>query len=307
MTLEAFENALRVLAALGGSTNAVVHLLAVARRAGVGIVLDDFDRLAREIPLLVDLKPSGVGYMEDFHQAGGVPSLLKALESELDTTHVGVSGRSLAEELQLIAMPREFQRTIRTLNDPVGPPGAIAVLTGSLAPDGAVIKVSAATASLLVHEGPALVFESPEDAALRLDDPLLDVSANHVLVLRNAGPIAAGMPEAGSLPIPKRLAAAGITDMVRVSDARMSGTSYGTVVLHCCPEAAAGGPLAFVRDGDMIRLDVPNRRLDLLVEEEELERRRAAFQRPSIPDRGWKHLYAKNVLQANEGADLSFL
>jgi dihydroxy-acid dehydratase len=307
MTRGAFENALRVLAALGGSTNAVVHLLAVARRAGVGIVLDDFDRLAREVPLLVDLKPSGVGYMEDFHEAGGVPTLLKALEAELDTSQVGLSGLSLSDELALIAPPRAFQQTIRPLTDPVGPPGAIAVLTGSLAPDGAVIKVSAATPSLLVHEGRAIVFESPEDAARRLDDPDLEVSADDVLVLRNAGPIAAGMPEAGSLPIPKRLAAAGVTDMVRVSDARMSGTSYGTVVLHCCPEAAAGGPLAFVHDGDLIRLDVPNRRLDLLIDDDELAKRREDFEAPTAPTRGWGHLYATTVLQANEGADLSFL
>ena len=307
LTQGAFENALRVLAALGGSTNAVVHLLAVARRAGVGIVLDDFDRLAREIPLLVDLKPSGAGYMEDFHHAGGVPVLLKALESELDTSQIGLSGRSLAEELALVAPPRSFQRVIRTLDDPVGPPGAIAVLTGSLAPDGAVIKVSAATPSLLLHEGPALVFDSPEDAAIRLDDPDLDVTADHVLVLRNAGPIGAGMPEAGSLPIPKRLAASGVTDMVRISDARMSGTSYGTVVLHCCPESAAGGPLAFVCDGDLIRLDVAARRVDLLVDEDEMARRRERFQAPPVPARGWRRLYITSVLQANEGADLAFL
>ena len=307
LTRGAFENALRVLAALGGSTNAVVHLLAVARRSGVGIVLDDFDRLAREIPLLVDLKPSGAGYMEDFHNAGGVPALLKALESELDTSQTGLSGHSLAEELSHLAPPRADQNVIRTLAEPVGPPGAIAVLTGSLAPDGAVIKVSAASPSLLCHEGPALVFDSPEDAAARLDDPDLKVSPDHVLVLRNSGPIGAGMPEAGSLPIPKRLAAAGVKDMVRVSDARMSGTSYGTVVLHCCPESAAGGPLAFVRDGDLIRLDVPARRVDLLVDEEEMKRRREGFQAPPVPARGWRRLYVTSVLQANEGADLNFL
>ncbi len=307
LTRGAFENALRVLAALGGSTNAVVHLLAVARRAGVDIVLDDFDRLAREIPLLVDLKPSGQGYMEDFHQAGGVPKLLKALSTELDTTQIGLSGVSLADQLANTAGPHPTQKTIRVLTDPVGPPGALAVLRGSLAPDGAVIKVSAATSSLLTHVGPALVFESPEDAARRLDDPELDVTADHVLVLRNAGPIASGMPEAGSLPIPKRLAATGITDMVRVSDARMSGTSYGTVVLHCCPESAAGGPLAFVKDGDLISLDVPNRKIDLLVNDDELAKRRLEFQPPKVAARGWRRLHETTVLQANEGADLNFL
>ncbi|MPZ63605.1 MAG: dihydroxy-acid dehydratase [Propionibacteriales bacterium] len=307
MTAEAFENALRVLAALGGSTNAVVHLLAIARRAGVPLQLDDFDRVSRDTPLLVDLKPSGAGYMEDFHRAGGVPVLLKSLERTLHVDHVGVCGRSLADVLAEVEPPAQWQEIIRTVEQPVGPPGALAVLRGSLAPDGAVIKVSAASPELAVHEGPALVFDSPEEAAERLDDPDLDVTADHVLVLRNAGPVAAGMPEAGSLPIPKRLAGAGVTDMARVSDARMSGTSYGTVVLHCTPESAVGGPLAQVRDGDLIRLDVPHRTLDLLVAEEELAGRRAAWQPPEPPQRGWRRLYAQTVLPASLGADLDFL
>jgi dihydroxy-acid dehydratase len=307
MTRSAFENALTVLAALGGSTNAVVHLLAIARRAGVDLVLDDFDRIARETPLLVDLKPSGKGYMQDFHNAGGVPVLLKALESQLHTDHVGVTGSSLTQILEDVTTPAEWQQVIRPVESPVGATGALAVLRGTLAPDGAVIKVSAATPSLLTHEGPALVFDSPEDAARRLDDPELDVSADHVLVLRNSGPIGAGMPEAGSLPIPRRLAEAGVRDMVRVSDARMSGTSYGTVVLHCSPESAVGGPLAFVRDGDLIRLDVPNRRIDLLVDADELERRRLEFMPPELPARGYRRLHAESVLSASEGADLKFL
>jgi dihydroxy-acid dehydratase len=305
MTEAAFGNALRALAALGGSTNAVIHLLAVARRAGVPLSLDDFDRVAAQTPLLTDIKPSGAGYMEDFHGAGGVPALLKNLESLLDTEHVGVSGRSLRDDLADVVLSQ--QRVISTLDEPLGPPGALVVLRGSLAPDGAVLKVSAATPELLHHEGPALVFESQEDAARRLDDPDLEITPDHVLVLRNAGPVAAGMPEAGSVPLPKRLAAAGVRDMVRISDARMSGTSYGTVVLHCCPEAAVGGPLALVRDGDRIRIDVTARKLDLLVDETELIRRRNEFQPPPVPARGWRKLYAETVLPASEGADLRFL
>ena len=307
MTPAAFENALRVLAALGGSTNAIVHLLAVARRADGGLVLDDFERIGRSTPLLVNLKPSGSGYMQDFHNAGGVPVLLKALEHELDLTHIGVSGRTLGELLADVAPPADWQDVISTVDAPFGAPGALAVLRGSLAPDGAVIKVSAATPGLLQHEGPALVFDSPEDAAMRLDDPDLDVTADHVLVLRNAGPIAAGMPEAGSLPIPRRLALAGVRDMVRVSDARMSGTSYGTVVLHCCPESAAGGPLALVRDGDLIRLDVAGRRIDLVVDPATLDIRRQELVPFQFPERGWRRLHAKSVMSASEGADLRFL
>jgi dihydroxy-acid dehydratase len=307
LTLTAFENALRVLAALGGSTNAVVHLLAVARRAGVPLTLDDFDRIARTVPLLVDLKPSGRAYMQDFHNAGGVPVLLKALAEVLDLSHIGVDGRSLGERLESVQTPQSWQDIIHPLGAPLGDVGALAVLHGSLAPDGAVIKVSAASPELLEHEGPALVFDSPEDASVRLDDPDLDVTPDHVLVLRNAGPVAAGMPEAGSLPLPRKLAAGGLRDMVRVSDARMSGTSYGTVVLHCAPESAVGGPLALVRDGDHIRLDVPGRRLDLLVDPSELSRRRSELRAYEPPTRGWRRLHAENVLQANEGADLRFL
>ena len=307
LTPAAFENALHVLAALGGSTNAIVHLLAIARRAGVELTLDDVDRVARETPLLVDLKPSGTRYMEDFHHAGGVPVLLRALADRLDPGHVGVSGVPLAELVARTDPPAPWQDVIATPEQPIGPAGALVVLRGSLAPDGAVLKVSAASPHLLEHTGPAIVFDSPEDAAVRLDDPALDITADHVLVLRNAGPVAAGMPEAGSLPLPRRLAAAGVKDMVRVSDARMSGTSYGTVVLHCAPESAVGGPLALVRDGDLVRLDVAERRLDLLVDDVELARRRADLPPRTVPLRGWRRLHAETVLQANLGADLAFL
>jgi len=307
MSRGAFENALVLLSAMGGSTNAIIHLLAVARRAGVDLTLDDFDRVSRATPLLLDLKPSGTGYMEDFHNAGGVPVLMKALESRLAVDQVGVAGTPLGDLLEGVQAPQPWQTVIRSLDDPVGASGALAVLRGTLAPEGAVIKVSAASPELLRHRGPALVFDSTDDAAARLDDPDLDVTADHVLVLRNAGPIAAGMPEAGSLPLPRKLAAAGVRDMVRVSDARMSGTSYGTVVLHCCPESAAGGPLALVRDGDLIELDVDERRIDLLVDEDELEARRADLPAFAVPARGWRHLYASTVLPASQGADLDFM
>ena len=307
MTPAAFRNAIRVLAALGGSTNAIIHLTAVARRAGVPLDLDDFERVAETIPLLVDLKPSGRGYMQDFDRSGGMPALLKALEPMLETETVGVVGQALGELLAATEERADWQDHVRGLDDPLGPPGSLAVLRGSLAPDGAVIKVSAASPELLTHTGPAIVINSPDEAEQILDDPGLNVTADHVLVLRNAGPVAAGMPEAGALPIPAALARAGVRDMVRISDARMSGTSYGTVVLHCAPEAAVGGPLALVRTGDLISLDVPARRIDLLVDEAELDRRRGEFMPPPVAERGWLRLYQRTVLQANEGADLSFL
>jgi dihydroxy-acid dehydratase len=307
MTRASFENALRVLAALGGSTNAIVHLTAVARRAGVDLSLEDFDRIASEVPLLVNCKPAGEHWLEDMHHAGGVPALLKALEPVLDTSPINVAGQTLAERLRDVASPSGNQEIIRTLDNPLGPTGSLVVLRGSLAPDGAVLKAAAATPELMHHKGPAVVFESPEDAVARLDDPSLKITEKHVLVLRNGGPVGAGMPEAGSLPIPKHLAAAGVKDMVRVSDARMSGTAYGTVVLHCSPEAAIGGPLALVRDGDLIELNTKERRVDLCVDETELEKRRATWTAPEIPARGWRRLYAEHVQQAHLGADLDFL
>ena len=303
----AFTNALTVLMATSGSTNAILHLLAIARRARVLLTLDDIDAVSERVPLLVDCKPAGAGYLEDLHRAGGVPVLLKELAPLLDLSVVGVSGRALGDVLAEVPPPANWQRTIRTLEAPLGPTGALVMLRGSLAPDGAVIKRAAATPALLRHAGPAVVFESPEDAAARIDDPALAITPQHVLVLRNAGPVGAGMPEAGSLPIPRYLAAAGVRDMVRVSDARMSGTAYGTVVLHCSPEAATGGPLALVRDGDIIELDVSARRIDVRVEDAVLARRRAEFRPPALPERGWRRLYAEHVLPAHLGADLDFL
>ena len=305
LTPPAFANALKVLAALSGSTNAVVHLLAIARRAGVDLSLDDFHTAAQQVPLLVDCKPAGIGYMEDFDKAGGVPVLLKTLEPMLDLDAIGVSGQTLGALLQDVAAPGAWQTAIRTLDAPLGPASSLVVLKGSLAPDGAVMKKATSSPHLHKHRGPAIVFEGPDDAA-RVDDPALGITPEHVLVLRGAGPVALGMPEAGSMPLPKYLAAQGVEDMVRISDGRMSGTAYGTVALHVAPEAAVGGPLALVRDGDLIELDVEAGRLDLLVPEETLARRRAEWTAPSTPARGWRRLYAERVLQANLGADLDF-
>ena len=305
LTPAAFANALKVLAALSGSTNAVVHLLAIARRAGVDLSLDDFHTAAQQVPLLVDCKPAGTGYMEDFDKAGGVPVLLKALEPMLDLDTIGVSGQTLGALLQNVAAPGAWQTAIRTLDAPLGPASSLVVLKGSLAPDGAVLKKATSSPHLHKHRGPAIVFEGPDDAA-RVDDPALGITPDHVLVLRGAGPVALGMPEAGSMPLPKHLAAQGVEDMVRVSDGRMSGTAYGTVALHVAPEAAVGGPLALVRDGDLIELDVQVGRLDLLVPEETLARRRAEWTAPAAPARGWRRLYAERVLPANLGADLDF-
>ncbi len=306
LSRESFLNALTVLTALGGSTNAIVHLLAIARRARIDLCLDDFDIVARKTPLLVDCKPAGSGYMEDLDRAGGVPALLKALEPLLFKEAKTVTGKTIGELLAETPPPGSWQTTIRSLDKPLGPVGALAVLRGSLAPDGAVIKAAAATPALMKHRGPAAVFESAEDAQ-RIDDPALGITPEHVLVLRNCGPVGAGMPEAASLPIPKYLAAQGVKDMVRVSDARMSGTAYGTVVLHCSPEAAVGGPLALVRNGDPIELNVEERRIDLVLNPAILEARRAEFTPPPKPDRGWRRLYAEHVLQAQLGADLDFL
>lgn len=306
LTRDAFENAVRALTAVGGSTNSLIHLLAVARRAEIELTIDDFDRISAQTPLLVDVKPSGRRYMPDFHEAGGTPVLLNELRDVLNLQHRGVSGRTLAEELEHVpsALP---DSAIAPMSQPFGPPTALVVLRGSLAPEGAVLKAAAASPELAIHEGPAVVFDSPEDAANRIDDPSLRLTADHVLVLRNVGPIGGAMPEAGSMKIPEPLVRKGVRDMVRVSDGRMSGTSYGTVVLHCSPESAAGGPLALVRNDDIIRLDVPARRLDLLVPSDELDRRRRELAPVELPARGWRRLYAERVMSAAEGADLDFL
>ncbi len=307
LTRAAFENALIVLCALGGSTNAVVHLLAIAHRAGVDLTLDDVQTASLRAPLLVDCKPAGAGYMEDLHAAGGVPALMRVLRPLLHQDTVGVSGETLEDVLDAAVGPTDGQTTIRSLSQPLGPAGSLTVLRGNLAPEGAVIKGAAASPGLRHHVGPAVVFESPDDVAERIDDPSLGITADHVLVMRNAGPVASGMPEAGALPIPRYLAEQGVTDMVRVSDARMSGTAYGTVVLHCSPEAAVGGPLALVEDGDVIELDVDAGSLELLVNDEELTRRQALFTPPWLPPRGWRRLHAQHVQQAHLGADLDFL
>jgi dihydroxy-acid dehydratase len=312
LSAASFDNAATVLAAIGGSTNAVIHLLAIARRCGIDLTLDTLGQRAAEVPVLVDCKPAGSGYLADFDRAGGLPALMGELRRAglLELGARVVEGGTVGDRLDRLAgngldHPRRGTCAIRSTDDPVHPPGGLRVLRGSLAPDGAVLKASAAT--IRSHEGPAVVFESVADAEARLDDPDLPVTAESVLVLRGAGPVGAGMPEAGSLPIPRRLAEQGVCDMVRVSDGRMSGTAYGTVVLHVSPEAAIGGPLALVRDGDRIRLDVDAGRLDLLVEPAELERRRAAWEPPAVPERGWRRLHALDVLPAHLGADLGLM
>jgi dihydroxy-acid dehydratase len=308
MTPEAFANALTVLHAIGGSTNGVVHLAAIAGRLGIALDLEAFDRLGRETPVLVDLRPTGEHFMEDLQKAGGLATVLREIRHLLHLDCVTVSGRSLGEEID--AAPAFPQSVVRPFADPIHAGGALAVLRGNLAPDGALIKQAAATEALLSHEGRAVVFDSLADLAARIDDPDLDVTPEDVLVLRNAGPKGApGMPEAGYLPIPKKLARQGVKDMVRISDARMSGTAYGTIVLHVAPEAAVGGPLALVESGDRIRLDVPNRRLELLVEAGEIERRRARAGEiaPAIPERGYRRLYLETVEQADLGCDFAFL
>ena len=302
-----FENALKVLMAIGGSTNAIIHIIAIARRAGIEITLNDVNLASEQTPILVDCKPAGNGYMEDFHHAGGVPVLLKEIESLLDLSVQTILGKSLGDVLKEVQGPGSWQQTIRKKENPLKSTGAITAVFGSLAPNGAVIKAAAASDVLMRHTGPAIVFESPQDAAERIDNPELKITEQHVMVLRNGGPVAAGMPEAGSLPIPKYLAAQGVTDMVRVSDARMSGTAYGTIVLHCSPEAAVGGPIAMVKDGDLIELNVNEKRLDLLVSEKELEKRRKSYTPPKLPERGWKRLHYQHVMQAHLGCDLDFL
>jgi dihydroxy-acid dehydratase len=305
VTAGAVTNALRVLLSLSGSTNAMVHLTAIAGRAGIAISPADLNKLSDSTPVLVNLKPVGTHYMEDFAAAGGMGALLKELEPLLDLSCRSVVGESLAERL---AAPLFVDReVIRARGEPFHPVGGLVAVFGSLAPLGAVVKRAAATASLLEHEGRAVVFRSLEDLAARIDSPELDVTPADVLVLQNAGPRACGMPEAGYLPIPAKLARAGVTDMVRISDARMSGTAYGAIVLHVAPEAALGGPLALVRDGDRIRLSVKERKLDLLVPEAELARRRASFAPPPAPPRGYARLYHDTILQADRGCDFDFL
>jgi len=306
ITPQAVENALTVLLAIGGSTNAIVHLTAIAGRRGIELSLGRLNELSDRTPVLVDLKPTGAYYMADFHAAGGMDALLWELRELLHLDCLTVTGETLGARVrEPVFVDRNV---IRPRTEPFHPVGGLAALFGSLAPNGAIIKRSAADPKLFEREARAVVFESLEDLAARIDDPALDVTPDDFLVLKNAGPVSpTGMPEAGYLPIPKKLAQAGLKDMVRISDARMSGTAYGTVVLHVSPDAASGGPLGLVRNGDRIRLSVRDRRLDLLVDEVELARRRAGWRPPVFPSRGYQRLYADHVLQAELGCDFDFL
>ena len=308
VTAAACRNAAIVAMATGCSTNAVVHLIAMARRAGIPFTLDDLDALGRVTPLIANIRPSGKDYlMEDFYYAGGLRALMKQLEDRLDCSVMTVTGRSLGENLEGATVYNDD--VIRPLSNPVYEEGSLAVLRGNLCPDGAVIKPAACDPKFYVHEGPALVFDSYPEMKAAVDDENLDITPDHVMVLRNAGPLGGpGMPEWGMLPIPKALIRQGHRDMLRISDARMSGTSYGACVLHVAPESYVGGPLALLRTGDMVRLDLPNRRLDMLVDEEELARRRAAWVKPEPRfERGWGWMFSRHVTQADQGCDFDFL
>ena len=307
MTREAFENGIRTLHALGGSTNAVIHLTAIAGRLGIDLPGALFDQLSRTTPFILNLKPSGQYLMEDFYYAGGLGALLKEIAPLIHGDTITVTGQTLAENIS--GAVNYNPDVIRSMDDPMDPEGGLAVLTGTLAPTGALIKPTAASESLLTHEGRAIVFEDHDDLIARIDDPDLDVTPDDVLVMRSGGPIGApGMPEWGFLPLPKKILASGVRDMVRLSDARMSGTAFGTVVVHVTPESAAGGPLAAVRNGDRISLDVPNRRLDLLVEDREIKRRlHESPPQPPVHKRGYTSMYSRHVLQADTGCDFDFL
>jgi dihydroxy-acid dehydratase len=305
VTPAAVENALRVLMAIGGSTNAVLHLIAIAGRAGIDIDLNRLNRISDETPVIVDLKPTGPHYMEDLFAAGGIGAVLRELQPLLNLECLTVAGETLGERLARPGGPVD-REVVRPLAEPLQGEGGLVALFGSLAPQGAIFKRSAADPKLFEKEGRAVVFTSLEDLSARIDSPDLDVTPDDFLVLQNAGPLSAsGMPEAGYLPIPQKLARAGVRDMVRISDARMSGTAYGSIVLHVTPDAASGGPLARVRDGDRIRLSVKERRIDLLVSPDELARRPAPT--PPIPERGYARLYRNEILQADRGCDFNFL
>ena len=309
ITTKSVQNALRVLLALGGSTNAIIHLTAIAGRLGIPVSLHDLNELSDTTPVLVDLKPTGDNYMEDFYAAGGMSALLRELKPLLHLDTVSVTGETLGERLAAEEGDWVDHRVVRKASEPIEPVGGLVALFGSLAPGGAILKRSAADKTLFEKEARAVVFTSLQDLSERVDDPDLDIQADDIMVLQNAGPTSgSGMPEAGYLPIPKKLAMAGVKDMVRISDARMSGTAFGTIVLHVTPEAAAGGPLALVRNGDRIRLSVKERRVDLLVDEAELARRRAELPaRGATPERGYAKLYQDHVMQADAGCDFDFL
>jgi dihydroxy-acid dehydratase len=307
LTREAFENAVRVVGAIGGSTNAVVHVLAIAGRMGVDFKLDDWDRLGREVPCLVNLMPSGKYLMEDFYYAGGLPAVIRELGDLIRRNALTVNGKTIGENTA--DAPCYNRDVVRPFDDPLTKRGGLAILRGNLCPDGAVIKPSAASPALMKHRGRAVVFETIEDLHARIDDPNLEIEESSVMVLKNCGPRGyPGMAEVGNMPLPPKLLRRGVTDLVRISDARMSGTAYGTVVLHVAPEAAAGGALALVENGDLIELDVEARRLHLNVGDEELAMRRAKWRPPQSPyDRGYYKLYIDHVMQADKGADLDFL
>jgi len=307
VTRQAIENVIKVNAAIGGSTNLVIHLLAIAGRIGVELTLDDFDRLASDLPCLVDLQPSGRYLMEDFCYAGGLPVVMKEVAQYLHKDIVTCTGQSVWDNVK--DAENYNPQVIQSLGQPFKHKAGICVLRGNLAPNGAIIKPSAATPELLVHKGRAVVFENADDLHRRIDDEALDIDEHCIMVLKNCGPKGyPGMSEAGNMPLPPKVLRKGITDMVRISDARMSGTAYGTVVLHTAPEAAAGGPLALVQDGDIVELDVPKRLLHLHVSDEELARRLALWTPPKPAlDSGYWKLYIDNVLQADQGADFGFL
>jgi dihydroxy-acid dehydratase len=307
MTRAAFENAIRVCMAIGGSTNAVVHLVAIAGRLGIDLPLDWFDGLSRTTPFIANLRPSGEYQMEELHEAGGIPAVMKEIAPLLHRSALTVSGRTVGENIASAEVLD--RRVIAPLGEPLAAEGGTAILNGNLAPNGAVCKQSAASPELLRHRGRAVVFTSYADMQARLDDPELDVTEKDVLVLQNVGPVGGpGMPEWGMLPIPKKLLVRGVRDMVRISDARMSGTAYGTIVLHVAPEAAVGGPLALVQDGDEIELDVPARRLTLAISDAEMAARRERW-RPPAPhfSRGYGWMFQQHVLQADQGCDFDFL
>ncbi len=302
-----FSNAIATVLALSGSTNAVIHMIALAGRAGIKVSLDDFDELSRKTPVLANLRPAGKYLMEDFYYAGGLSALLKALSPHLDLSCGTVSGKTLG---QTVSSAQAYNDdVIRTLENPLFSSGGLAILRGNLAPNGAVIKAAATDSKLLKHSGRAIVFDSYDEMNARIDDPALDVDPNSVLVLRNAGPKGApGMPEWGNLPIPQKLLKAGVRDMVRISDCRMSGTNYGTCVLHVAPESFVGGPLALLKEGDVIEIDVERRQLNMQVSDEELSRRRKSWrQRDGIYPRGYGKLFMQHIRQADEGCDFDFL
>jgi dihydroxy-acid dehydratase len=310
MTKEAFENAIRILMAIGGSTNSVIHLTAMARRLNIKLDLDLFEKISDETPFIANMRPAGKYQMEDLYHAGGIPAVLKELEPLLNTEALTVTGKTMKENLASVEIDEVYRDIVKPLDNPLHPDGGIAVLKGNLSPNGSIIKPKAVIdKSLMKHKGKAVVFTSLEDMEKRVNDPDLEVTKDSVLVLQNAGPVGApGMPEAGMIPIPEKLLKQGVRDMVRLSDCRMSGTAFGTVILHVAPEAAIGGPIGLIEDGDMIELDIENRILNLEVSDEELEKRKQNWKEPTFEeDRGYKWLYRKHVLQADEGCDFDFM